>query len=153
MAPYPVTSIGLLVEDPKPFREYYQEMLGLELQEDLPEFVRFLVPWKQWKDPAGKIRVPDDVVRTDYHPQLPFFLWSRSHFEEHIGMKPDIKNMPSPMIAMQLDSPAEVDVAYEEYRQKGVSFLIEPKNFEFQARATYFMDDNGIIWEFFAWQD
>lgn len=79
-------------------------------------------------------------------------LWEHSHVSEALGGggvvgKPGNRFMG----AIRFDTGKEVDAAYEELEGKGVNFLTAPTDWPWGARAAYFKDPHGYLWEIYAW--
>ena len=57
------------------------------------------------------------------------------------------------MLAIEVNSPAEVDKAYEDLLARGVVFYGEPKDYPWNTRSVFFSGPSGEFWEFFAWRE
>jgi uncharacterized glyoxalase superfamily protein PhnB len=128
MMKYPIRTIGWIVDSVEDSVNFYQEKLGYSLTLFKPgEFALF--------DAYGSV----------------FFFWQRSHLNEHFGADVMAHVKHSCMAAIKFDTPKEVDAACTELKSRGVNFLVEPNDWPWDARAAYFIDDHGYIWELFAW--
>lgn len=124
---FTITNVGLLVPDVQKVVSFYKNVFNLSMKQDFPEFVEF--------ESDG--------------PTL--FLWQWSHLEEFLG-KETMKKVTHPfMAAIYFDSSNKVDEAYKYLLSKGVDFLTEPKDWPWNARAAYFVDPGGYIWEIYTW--
>lgn len=57
------------------------------------------------------------------------------------------------MLAVRVPTNAEVDEIWEELMKRGVPAVTPPKTYPWGARAAYFTDPEGNIWEVFAWEE
>jgi uncharacterized protein len=124
---YSITNIGFLVPNVQKVVEFYKDTFGYTLKQNLPEFVEF--------EMEGAT----------------LFLWQWSHLESFLGKEAMAKVKHPIMAAIQCKNPQEVDEAYKDLTQKGVEFLAQPTDWPWKARAAYFVDPEGQIWELYAW--
>lgn len=57
------------------------------------------------------------------------------------------------MLAVKVVASQEVDEIYEELTRRGVECISLPTTYPWGARAVYFKDLIGNIWEIFAWEE
>lgn len=126
---YQISNVGLLVPNVQRAVPFYRDKFGYTLKQDFPEFAEFNA---------------DEAT---------LFLWQWSHLAEHLGEDAMSKVKHRFMGAIQCDTAEEVDAAYDELQSKGVTFLAEPTDWPWQARAAYFVDEEGYMWELYAWID
>jgi catechol 2,3-dioxygenase-like lactoylglutathione lyase family enzyme len=55
------------------------------------------------------------------------------------------------MVAILVPELSDVDDLYHELTARGVNFISLPVTYPWEARAAYFTDPEGNIWEIFAW--
>jgi catechol 2,3-dioxygenase-like lactoylglutathione lyase family enzyme len=78
-------------------------------------------------------------------------LWHREGLFEVVDRK-YIEGDGHPfMIAIKVPSVQDVNDIYAELTSRGVECIGEPRDFEFGARASYYLDHEGNVWEVFAW--
>ena len=86
-------------------------------------------------------------------PGLILALWDAKLIRETTGV-PALAEEPSGrtvMVAVELDSPEEIDAAYDRLREAGVEFYKPPADYPWNARCVYFEGPCGEFWEYFAW--
>jgi len=128
MVKYSIRTVGWIVDCVEDSVSFYQEKLGYSLILFQPgQFALF--------DAFGSV----------------FFMWQRSHLNEHFGADVMANVKHSCMGAIKFDNPEEVDAAYSELKSKGVKFIVDPNDWPWDARAAYFIDDSGYLWELYAW--
>ncbi len=66
---------------------------------------------------------------------------------EHLG-----ENGHHFMLAVRVPTMNDVDRIWKELSKKGVDFISLPETYLWGARAIYFKDIEGNIWEVFAWE-
>lgn len=57
------------------------------------------------------------------------------------------------MLAVKVPLNQDVDDICTEIKSRGVKFISEPTTYPWGARAAYFKDNSGNIWEVFAWEE
>ncbi|RDI45859.1 VOC family protein [Falsibacillus pallidus] len=78
-------------------------------------------------------------------------LYPKENIEKDSSVKlPDTPEYSKMTIAINVDTPDEVDSTYEIIKQIGGSLLKEPTNAEWGGRTAYFADPEKNIWEI-AW--
>ena len=55
------------------------------------------------------------------------------------------------MLAIELDTGDDVDRLYNELRARGLKDSGPPRVYEWGSRSAYFVDNDGYIWEIYAW--
>jgi catechol 2,3-dioxygenase-like lactoylglutathione lyase family enzyme len=90
----------------------------------------------------------------DFHNDgITLAAWELDHINRHAG----VSNLRAPKgahkvcVAMQLDTPGEIDRLYAELSAKGVSFHRAPDDYVWNARCVYFTDPDDTLWELYAW--
>ena len=76
--------------------------------------------------------------------------WERAHIGRHAGV-PVHEGPTSMVIAVKLDSVADLDAAYAELEGNGVAFVGPPADYPWNARCVYFAGPDGELWELYAW--
>lgn len=127
---YKHTCFGLLVDDVQEAIDFYTNTMGYKIHEKNHDGVTF-----------SEFVTGGPVV---------LFVWQWDHLCEHLGMEvmSQVKNRTQS--AIYFDNPDDVDRAYEELKAKGIHFLTEPKNWPWHARAAYFLDHDGNMWEIYS---
>jgi len=124
---YTITNIGLLVQDLQSVVEFYRNAFNLTFKQKSSQFVEF--------NSNGAT----------------LFLWEWSHLEQHLG-KEAMSRVKHPfMAAIYCPTPAQVDEAYTHLLDKGTEFIAPPQDWPWRARAAYFVDPEGYIWELYSW--
>ena len=122
------TAHGLLVPNVKEAIPFYRDVLGYRVAQENEGFVLF--------DAEG----------------ARLFLWEWPHIVKYIGAERMEKVKHRCQYSIRFETTEEVDVAYQELKNKGVDFVIEPQDWlDWKARAGYFVDPNGYMWEIFCW--
>ena len=126
---YHITNAGFILPDVDKAAPFYRDHFGYSIKQDfLPEFVEF-----------------------EAETGATLFLWQWSHLEQHLGKEAMSKVKHHFMAAVKFDTPEEVDQAYQELEALGVEFIAKPTDWEWKARAAYFVDGEGYVWELYAW--
>ncbi len=128
MIRYNHTAYGLLVDDIAEAVAFYRDTMGFHV-----------------------LRQSDTFAQMDAGGTLAFFLWKWSHLCEHLGREAMQKVRHRTQSALRFERPDDVDRAYLALKEQGVNFVAAPGNWEWNARAAYFVDDNGYMWELFCW--
>lgn len=124
---YTITNVGLLVQDVQSAVGFYREKFNLSTKQDFPQFVEF-------KSNGSTL-----------------FLWEWAHLESYLGKEAMKLVKHSFMAAIFCESPDKVDEAFQDLSNKGVHFLAKPTNWPWNARAAYFVDPEGYLWEIYSW--
>ncbi|RZT66867.1 VOC family protein [Leucobacter luti] len=126
-----ITDICLVTPDVDRSVDFYTQQLGFTLRSRMPGFADFEGP--------GVILA----------------VWENAQLERATGIPGHDAAAPARtvMLACELESPEAIDRVYEEYRERGVEFVSEPRDYPWNARCVYFDGPNGEFWEFFAWYE
>lgn len=119
---------GFLVDDVYGSVKYYEEKMG-------------------WKP----TRVDETFAELETNNGMEFFFWQWAHIEKHLGREVMAQVKHRNQQACRFERPEEIDAAYEELKGRGLKFLTKPRNYEWNARAVYFLDPEGFMWELFCW--
>ncbi|TIU61415.1 MAG: VOC family protein, partial [Mesorhizobium sp.] len=92
----------------------------------------------------------------DFHGEgVTLAAWELDHINRYTG----VSKLRSPShahkvcVAVQLDTPADIDRLHGELSAKGVPFYGPPENYVWNARCAYFTDPDDTLWELYAWLD
>ena len=124
-----LSDICLFVKDIERSVEFYTKKLGFKIKRRQPGYVEFIFQGTSvtlWQIPGMHCAIP---------PQ-------------HLG-----DNGHRFMIAVRVETFGDVDSIWAELEQNGVELISPPKTYPWSARAAYFKDIDGNIWEIFAWED
>ena len=116
----------LFVKDLNRARDFYQNVMGLELQ--------------YGDDVSGAFKIdPDTLLILD-------------HMGADALLSPgDVDHQPARGARSVLATAVEnVDAAYEELRSRGVEFIRPPEDRSWGLRCAHFKDPDGNIWEIHA---
>ncbi|MGN9843191.1 VOC family protein [Nonomuraea sp. H19] len=81
-------------------------------------------------------------------------VWAADHLRATTGVAASAGGHGSAvMIAVRLDTPADVDARYHELSRAGVRFQAPPKDYPWNARCAYFTGPDDELWELYAWYD
>ena len=123
-----ISDYCLIVEDVSKAAEFYKEVVGLPMRFRNENFADF-----------------------DMGKGARLALWEHAHVSQVVGEdKIGVKGNRT-MGAFQVKSGVDVDDKYEELKSKGVNFISHPKDYPWGARAVYFKDPDGYIWEIYSW--
>jgi hypothetical protein len=78
-------------------------------------------------------------------------LWHHPHVSQAVGTTEVGPHGNRTMGAVRLGTAQEVDAAYDELKARGVDFVTEPRDWPWGARAAYFKDPDGYLWEIYTW--
>jgi uncharacterized protein len=126
-----ITDICLLVENIERTVDFYVNKLGFRLRRRAEGFADF------------------------HNGGITLAAWELDHINRHTG----VSNKRAPAgahkacVAMQLESPEEIDRLHAELSAKGVSFYRAPADYVWNARCVYFADPDDTLWELYAWLD
>jgi lactoylglutathione lyase len=124
-----LNDICLFVEDLATCEAFYVEKLGFRVRRIQPgyrEFVFQNTSVTMWEKPGVFAALPEEVLGPVGH-----------HF----------------MLAVRLPSYADVDTLWAELMEKEVPTISPPTSYPWGARAAYFKDPEGNIWEIFSWEE
>jgi catechol 2,3-dioxygenase-like lactoylglutathione lyase family enzyme len=124
-----ITDVCLITRDIDRSIDFYTKKLGYTLKCRMPGFADF----------AG--------------PGLILALWDAEHIAATTGV-PSQRTDPEGhgvMLAVELESPEEIDRIHERLVERGVSMYSPPTDYPWNARSIYFSGPCGELWEFFAW--
>lgn len=124
-----IQDVCILVTDLEASIRFYTEKLGFELKHRAPGFADFTG--------AG----------------LTLALWERSHIETHANVRVPQGSASAVLVAVRLDSCAEIDALYADLKKAGVAFVNPPADYPWNARCLYFYGPDGETWELYAWLD
>lgn len=122
------TSHGFLVDNIDETVEFYKRNLGYKV-----------------------VRQSNTFAQMDTGGPIVLFFWEWKHLENHLGKEAMARVKHRVQSAIRFESPEALDKAYEKLKTMGVDFLVEPTDWEWSARATYFVDNEGYMWEMFCW--
>ncbi|MCO5963635.1 VOC family protein [Sinorhizobium meliloti] len=126
---HPIQDVCILVTDVEASIRFYTQKLGFELKHRAPGFADFIG--------AG----------------LTLALWERSHIESHTDVRVPVGSASAVLVAVRVDSPADIDVLYADLEKDGVAFVNPPADYPWNARCLYFRGPDGETWELYAWLD
>jgi catechol 2,3-dioxygenase-like lactoylglutathione lyase family enzyme len=120
--------VTILTDDIPSMKEFYRDVLGFEVKEDLGNYVEFI------NEGVRFAVCTRDVMHegTDHS----------SFREPHQGQAFEL--------AFPLDSPAEVDEAYSEIVSKGAPPVKGPEMMPWGRRTAFFADPEGNIHELYS---
>jgi len=121
-----INDFCLFVEDFQGALNFYKNVLGFEVKREQPGYIEF-----RFYDTSITIWNLEGVYQA-----IPKEYLSKGHRF---------------MVAILLPDLQDVDDLYIELTSKGVNFITPPETFPWEARAAYFTDPEGNIWEIFAW--
>jgi catechol 2,3-dioxygenase-like lactoylglutathione lyase family enzyme len=126
-----ITDVCLIPDDLDLAIAFYRDVLGYQVSHRMPGFVDFTGP--------GPVLA----------------LWEAEHLSANTGVPATAGRAAGPavMLAIELDSPDEVDVAHGRLTSRGVEFYREPADYPWNARCAYFAGPCGELWELYAWYD
>ena len=121
-----INDFCLFVEDYQGTVAFYRDKLGFEFKREQPGYMEFVFQ-------GTSITLWD--LKGVYRAIPPEYLAKGHRF----------------MVAIRVPNLQDVDDLYAELSAKGVKFITPPETFPWEARAAYFTDPEGNIWEIFAW--
>lgn len=122
-----ISDVCILVRDIEASIAFYRDRLGFRLKHRAPSFADF--------SGAG----------------LTLALWERGHLSAHTGTPVDPESDSTVLIAVKLDSQAELDAAYDELSAAGVAFVAPPAPYAWNVYGAYFTGPDHEVWELYAW--
>lgn len=124
-----LNDVCFYVEDLEEAVDFYTEKMGFEIKRRQPGYVEFL-----------------------FQEGASFSLWQVDGVYQAVN-KEDLGPIGHHfMMAIRVPTLDDVDALHEELTSRGVKCISEPTTYPFGARATYFKDIVGNIWEVFAWE-
>ena len=96
-------------------------------------------------------RIDETFAGFRFDDNKEFFLWQWKHIEEHVGEEVMKKVKYRDQQALRCETIEEFNQVCQELKTKGVPFISEPKNYTWNARCVYFLDNSGHMWEIFLW--
>ena len=126
-----ITDVCLIPDDLDRAIAFYCDALGYRVSHRMPGFADFIGP--------GPVLA----------------LWEAGHIRANTGVPATAGRATGPrvMLAIELDSPGEVDAVYERLASRGVEFYRVPADYPWNARCAYFGGPCGEFWELYAWYD
>jgi len=125
-----LNDVCFYVEDLEKAVDFYTEKMGFEIKRRQPGYVEF-----------------------DFQPGASFSLWQLDGLHKVVNKKHLKKVGHHFMMAIKVPTLKDVDELRNELVSRGVECISEPTTYPFGARATYFKDIIGNIWEVFAWEE
>lgn len=123
--------VGLFVQDLGTMVSFYRDVVGFPLE---------------WDGVDPSVIIEQDGLR--------FMLFGRNDFEEMANQKytyPNGKNGTFEL-ALDADTPEEVDREYNRMLSQGASPIIEPKTYPWGLRSCYVADPEGNLIEITTWK-
>lgn len=124
-----LNDICLFVNDLETCEAFYREKLRFAVKRVQPGYREFDFHGASvtlWEKPGVFAAIPREALGSDGH-----------HF----------------MLAVRVPTNDEVDEIWAELMDRGVPALAPPETYPWGARAAYFADPEGNIWEVFAWEE
>lgn len=122
-----IRDVCILVTDIEASIRFYTEMLGFKLKHRALGFADFTG--------AG----------------LTLALWERDHIARHADVRVRPGSASAVLIAVLVDSPAELNRLHDDLKTRGVAFLNPPRAYAWNAHCAYFHGPDGETWELYAW--
>ncbi len=124
---FKISDICFFVEDIEQAVSFYQDVIGLETKRRDIGFAEFQTG------------------------EATFAVWERGNIRENLG-NGIISDIGHRCIgAFEFDTGEEVIEFYNNLLQKGVEFVTDLVDWPWGARAAYFKDPEGFLWEIYAW--
>jgi hypothetical protein len=124
-----INDVCLFVKNLEETERFYTEKLGLDVKRRQPGYVEFDFDGTSvtlWEERGVLAAVEEKHLGGDGH-----------HF----------------MLAVRVSRLQDVDEVAAKLKVRGVPIVSEPRTYPWGARATYFKDNCGNIWEVFAWEE
>jgi len=124
-------AVGLFVKDMATMVAFYRDVVGFALE---------------WDGVDPSVIVEQDGLR--------FLLFGRNDFEELTNQKytyPSGKNGTFEL-ALDVDTPEQVDEEYHRMVSRGATPIIEPKTYPWGLRSCYVADPEGNLIEIATWK-
>ena len=122
-----LTDYALLVPDLERSIDFYQNKLGLKLNRKDIGFADF--------------KTENAVLA----------LWQSDNVQACLGKENVTDEGHWFMGAFEFQTAEEIKQAYDELKSKGVNFVTDLIDWDWGARAAYFSDPDGYLWEIYAW--
>lgn len=135
-----IEAVCLFPKDFEASRRFYEDVFGFK-------------PKRIQKDGVDPTVENPNFIEYQFGNSATFALWARDAVDEIMGAE----NLLPPqlahnfMTAIRLKNINDVDEIYEGLVSKGVNCLSKPHTYHFGSRAFYCTDNEGNIWEFYAW--
>jgi catechol 2,3-dioxygenase-like lactoylglutathione lyase family enzyme len=124
---FKITDVCFFVSDVERSIRFYQGIIGLNIKRQDIGFAEFQTG------------------------EATFAVWELSDIRKNLGEN-IISNEGHRCIgAFQFDTGEEVTTFYNELRAKKVEFATDLVDWPWGARAAYFKDPDGFLWEIYAW--
>ncbi|MBO6509028.1 MAG: VOC family protein [Roseibium sp.] len=123
-----ISDICLLVADVARSVTFYHEVLGLAIKRLDTGFAEF---WTH-----GAILA----------------LWQRDDIADNLSLPEARGGGTSVMLAVRMETAADVDREYERLSKAGLRFNGPPAEYAWNAYAAYFSDPDGHLWEIYSWR-
>ena len=126
-----ISDVCLVTDDLEDAKQFYLEKLDFQPRRVAPGFIDFL------------------------GPGIILALWDADTIRADTGVpaQPIKPGGVGVMIAVEVESPAEVDAVYKRLSERGIEFYGPPDDYPWHARCVYFAGRCGEFWEFFAWYE
>ena len=124
---YAISDTCVLVRDIEKSIAFYTQKLGFILKHRAPGFADF----------SGL--------------GVTLALWDRDHISGHTGVKTSSDGPANALLAVKIDTPAQLDQIYDALSAKGINFVSPPRDHAWNARGAYFPGPDGELWELYAW--
>ena len=124
-------AVGLFVKDMPTMVSFYRDVVGFPLD---------------WDGIDPSVIIEQDGLR--------FMLFGRNDFEEMTNQKYTYPsgNNGTFELALDVDTPDEVDKEYQRMVSKGATPIIEPKTYPWGLRSCYIADPEGHLIEIATWK-
>lgn len=124
-----LNDICLFVHDLAACETFYQEKMGFTIKRRQPGYTEFVFQGTSvtmWQKPGMFVAIPEAALGQKGH-----------NF----------------MLAVRVARLQDVDEIMDELVRRGVTLLSPATTYPWGARAAYFPDPEGNIWEVFAWEE
>jgi len=118
-----IIAIALIVSDLQKAVDFYRNKLGLKL-------VRIDDGYAEFKTEGAILELMEEKTVGDL-----------------VDMGKIKAEQPSKAFYLAWDAVEDVDALYQELKEKGVEFIVEPKTMPWGQRVAYFTDPDGNLWE------
>lgn len=79
-------------------------------------------------------------------------LWQRDDIAENLALPAVRRGGTGAMLAVRLETAADVDREYARLSEAGLRFNAPPADYAWNAYAVYFSDPDGHLWEIYCWR-
>ncbi|OEF99903.1 glyoxalase [Vulcanibacillus modesticaldus] len=121
-----ISLITIWTDDLIPMKEFYHNVLGFSIKNDLGEYIEF----------------DNEGVRFALCSRKVMYDYNEDYKKQSIGQSFEL--------AFPCKNPEEVDASYKEIISKGGIPILEPQNMPWNQRTALFADPDGNIHEIFA---